>query len=783
MDNTDTSERLLNNPRTTSTAETREGRGGSTNDRRGSGGGSRRGSVTGSSGKNNRLSSLLDSACGDQGGTVGVNEEEEEMRRRRTEEAFRKVTRQKHNNHPTAAPTINTSVPSTSLTISPTDIMTTATDTTATICNNNNPTASHTNMSVGTSNGAGSSSNSAGSSSSNRAGSSSNSAGSNGDDGDDVVSVYVQNICEGSLSEDQILVLRALPNTVLIKVVQRLAGGESITAVLAAEGQAVMQSFMKAAADQYGTMDAPTGDAMIEDEDDEEERVGRLRLRSLGELSTDYFMDIAKVVPLRLRYEERPFLRLLEAVLEVSEYTDKIDVLHRGNKARAIAREIRQVCSILSGLVVAHDYEAGQRLIRDREFADNAGFFRTVFEIGRRYKILNPERMRSNYGKLMYLLMDLTKPEIEELLGFSAVIPVNTVYRLLSSRHNGLELLKDPLVATATMEIMPAGKTRYMIDNEIRAKGDAVKFLARRYCTKPSHGKAGVISSAFRMLFSRNTEEDEEADGDEDGLSSDEIEKCLHSLADHNAYLRFNRDPCDSMINHLTSYFPSTQPESGFSLSIDAGRGGSRLSHSHSRQYLYVLQSLTLWREVAHEMFAMWHLAERDMLSPTNIYHLADTGQGLNRVQRANQVSTAMQTILSRVQHKVGGWVGSAVVHLGDRDVPNALMFIDKYTQVPRILGPIVLCLEKLPHLYQSKKELAAYIDSAFGGVEKAIKRILADFFRHAFDGSGADNFMDAGSCIDGRLTSAWNWCSSIEKKSYYPLFLLTGFVGFDGRF
>ena len=32
--------------------------------------------------------------------------------------------------------------------------------------------------------------------------------------------------------------------------------------------------------------------------------------------------------------------------------------------------------------------------------------------------------------------------------------------------------------------------------------------------------------------------------------------------------------------------------------------------------------------------------------------------------------------------------------------------------------------------------------------------------------GSGADNFFDAGSCIDGRLTSAWNWCSKLEVRA-----------------
>lgn len=50
-------------------------------------------------------------------------------------------------------------------------------------------------------------------------------------------------------------------------------------------------------------------------------------------------------------------------------------------------------------------------------------------------------------------------------------------------------------------------------------------------------------------------------------------------------------------------------------------------------------------------------------------------------------------------------------------------------------------------------------------------KRTFNEFIR--FDGSGADNFFDAGSCIDGRLTSAWNWCSLIEKKRYWSIFLL----------
>jgi hypothetical protein len=98
----------------------------------------------------------------------------------------------------------------------------------------------------------------------------------------------------------------------------------------------------------------------------------------------------------------------------------------------------------------------------------------------------------------------------------------------------------------------------------------------------------------------------------------------------------------------------------------------------------------------------------------------------------------------------------------------------DKYSQIYRILLPICNTLSQLPTLYKSPA-LRAYIDAEYGSLDALYLEVLGDFFRHAFDGSGADNFYDAGSCIDGRLTSAWNWCSSLEKKRYFHVFLLTG--------
>jgi hypothetical protein len=466
-----------------------------------------------------------------------------------------------------------------------------------------------------------------------------------------------------------------------------------------------------------------------------------------SDASSQGFVERAKYVPLRLTSDERKWLRLLEAALHVSEYTDKVDIVSYKSKTQRITKQLREICAILTGLVVATDYKTGQQLCVDRDFKDNEEFFQDVFEIGRRHKVMNPEKMRSEYGKMVYLLQDSQSPQVQELLEFRLVKPLKTVYSFLKAR-NGEGLLADANMELATGEIMHEGLPRHEVQRMIKKKERARDYIASKY------------QSAT--------------------LSKEDILQCLYSIADNNAYLRFNRDPVDKMLGYLAQFFNPNAIEGGFSLAITMGLHGARLSHNHQKQYTYASQSMMLWREVSNDMFKLWYLAESDLLSETSRYDLTNTGQGLNRVQSAPRVGKAMHGILATCQRKLGHWVGSSVIHLGDHNVPNALMFIDKYTQVSRILNPVVLVIEQIPVLAKDPG-LKAYIDAQFGGVENAQKTILKDFFSYAFDGSGAENFFDAGSCIDGRLTSAWNWCSKIEKKSYYPIFKLAGFSGFDG--
>jgi hypothetical protein len=417
----------------------------------------------------------------------------------------------------------------------------------------------------------------------------------------------------------------------------------------------------------------------------------------------------------------------------------------RGGPSRSelIISELQEVFDLV-GLFQCSDYRMGSHLLKSNDDDTKVEFIQTVFEVGRRHKVMNPEKMRGTYGKMMYILQDAVKPG---RLPFSCVVPIKTVYSLLEEK-NALGLLADEdavqLFLTATREIAPdPHKSKEAIKVESDQKSAALKQLIAKY----------------------KTEE----------LTEEDIVRCVNSIADNTTFITLERWPVDRMLYNLTTYF-SPNKASSPSLSISYGREGSKLTHDHHTQFTFVLQSLLLWREIINNMFRLWFMTEQDLLGASS-YMLRDTGQGLNRVQECPSVSRQMHGILGRVQQKARGWVGLSVVHLGDRDVPNALVFIDKYTQVARILGPIVLCVDRLEELTKDPN-LARYFNKC-GGVNAIRVAILQDYFRHGFDGSGSDG----GSCIDGRLTSSWNWCAKVEKKPFFPVFLLSGFKGFDGSF
>lgn len=65
------------------------------------------------------------------------------------------------------------------------------------------------------------------------------------------------------------------------------------------------------------------------------------------------FVELAKYTPMRLTLTERRLFRLLEAAMTVSEYTDKVDILTWKRRDGRIVQQVKDICSILSGLVVA----------------------------------------------------------------------------------------------------------------------------------------------------------------------------------------------------------------------------------------------------------------------------------------------------------------------------------------------------------------------------------------------------------------------------------------------
>jgi hypothetical protein len=547
--------------------------------------------------------------------------------------------------------------------------------------------------------------------------------------------------------------------------------------------------------------------------------------------------------PLRLDEEERGMLRLLEGALKTSDYVDKVDLRETGwggvsskEKIRRMRAQLVDVLSILSGLRVAGATKGGitaggggkggaNVLAKEgTNLASHAEWFARVFEVGRRYKMLNPARLRATFGSLCYLLQDACLLRRRAVLGFELVHPIRTVATLLEEAHGpyasddgegvGLELLADERLGAAVVPIAPEWP-REQIEAATRARRAAREALVGEY------GAAATAPGGI-------------------ALPEHVVLRALDSLTDGLSHVATNERPVARMLQHLGGFcgtgltpalgkrpalgwwaegngdggmllgalaagavavaaslggwwwampvlvllarhrWLARAPERPQSLAIRAGRGGACFTHSHGQQAAFVRQTLTLWREVTRRMVPLWFAAGDDLCE--NDYALVDTGQGAQRLQAAPALAALMQHTLATVKSECGPWVGLSVVHLGDRDVPNALFFIDKYCQLSRILHPVASTVDALPALFADgggNPALRKYLRTTYGSAEEARNEIVGDFFRHGFDGSGDDG----GSCIDGRLTSAWNWCQQLESKYYFPLFQLTGFEGFDGDF
>jgi hypothetical protein len=105
---------------------------------------------------------------------------------------------------------------------------------------------------------------------------------------------------------------------------------------------------------------------------------------------TQLLLQRAKFIPMRLSESERVLFDLLDAALNVSEYTDKVDILSYQSPVKRMVTELTDVFNIMSGMMVASDFRNGRKRILGQKYSDNAEFFQAVFEIGRRYKIMNP---------------------------------------------------------------------------------------------------------------------------------------------------------------------------------------------------------------------------------------------------------------------------------------------------------------------------------------------------------------------------------------------------------
>jgi hypothetical protein len=432
--------------------------------------------------------------------------------------------------------------------------------------------------------------------------------------------------------------------------------------------------------------------------------------------------------------------------------------------------------------------------------------------------------MRGEYGKLIYLLQDSVDPAVRELLGFDCVRPLRTVFTLLEG-GGGLALLDDPLLPAATAEIDgSSARPRPAIQRDIRAKEAARNALARRYA-RGGLPEADVLRALYSLSdaaaflgFARDPVDrvlsrlGATFDGSGAPPASPSVSLAIHGGTDgarltHSharqcAYVRQSLVLWRELMDNLYALWSAAEadllaPGNPYRL-CDTGQGLNRVQGAPATGRA---MGALLGRVQARLGPGQWvgSSVGESFLRERGYVERGAWGGGCVGVEGEGAREGRGAALLHFHERARGGSVWPRArarahlmhtpsypplpVHLGDHNVPNALLFIHKYVGVPAILNPITSALEALPRECGKDADFLAYVTAKWGGVDGCATAILADFFRHAFDGSGADSWFDAGSCIDGRLTSAWNWCEKWQGKGYANVMRVCGVTGFSDTF
>ena len=361
---------------------------------------------------------------------------------------------------------------------------------------------------------------------------------------------------------------------------------------------------------------------------------------------------LAVTIPIRMTTEERSLQKLLSSALDVSEYTDKVDT-HSRHRQAIIQRQLYELYQIMLGLNINSSKAKGKKMLvglfkggvgKEEAFSspECGQWLCKVFEIGRRYKRMNPDKMRTEYGKLITIMQDAVDCRAE--MRVDTNIPVITVRDVLV--QNNLEhILADPVIEVAATPLPKMSSDER--EMKVKEKEEALREMCERHCGG-------------------------------DAAKKEVVELCIRSLDDGACVLRDNAHILTRMLDHLRHFFhPETGTYTGKQfgdLSITPSRGGSKLSHSHQAHYWYVVESLTLWRCMMANLFHLWSTAEDDMLAPSAShsasYHLRNTGQGMHRMKRAPKTYNAVHEQISNADAEIrkqgSHWVGTKIVHLGD---------------------------------------------------------------------------------------------------------------------